>query len=407
MDYLLQILGFPYSVLLAVAFLLAVIALNYFAGDSSFVKVLASTKTARWLLAIGALLFAVEGTWSIPIHKHFIFPIYALVLLSSLLVTILKGIRRKAKWGFLLSHLGIFLIVWASTFGAPDVSRLKMVVPKEQPIAMAYAEDYHIVPLPFEVQLEDFKIDYYPDSICPKQFTSSLIVEGKKMDTSVNSPCYYDGYAIYQDGYDPEEQSYSVLQLVKDPWLPFVYFGMLLLAAGSSMMLFSKWKAKSVVPIVLVLTILFTILTVAKINFGTLMPALRSWWFVPHLFIYMVAYSLMALALVVWIVAVSKKKSDWQVISDNLVRSSSALLIIGMLTGSVWANQAWGNYWAWDAKENWAAVTWLVSLIHLHLQAKKGWRAFVILLLAFLALQITWYGVNYLPSAVNSLHTYN
>ena len=66
------------------------------------------------------------------------------------------------------------------------------------------------------------------------------------------------------------------------------------------------------------------------------MPALRSWWFVPHLFIYMIAYSLMAVALVIWIAASLKKKESWQTLSDNLVRSSSALLIIGMLTGSVY-----------------------------------------------------------------------
>ena len=133
------------------------------------------------------------------------------------------------------------------------------------------------------------------------------------------------------------------------------------------------------------------------------MPALRSWWFVPHIFIYMVAYSLMALALVIWLFPV-KNKED---LSNNLVRSSSALLIIGMLTGAVWARQAWGDYWAWDPKENWAAVTWLISLIHLHLQDKRGWKAIVVIILAFLALQITWYGVNYLPSALDSLHTYN
>ncbi|MDO4197232.1 MAG: cytochrome c biogenesis protein CcsA, partial [Prevotellaceae bacterium] len=92
---------------------------------------------------------------------------------------------------------------------------------------------------------------------------------------------------------------------------------------------------------------------------------------------------------------------------NHFMRSSSALLIIGMLTGSVWARQAWGDYWAWDPKENWAAVTWFVSLIFLHLMNKKGMKAATILILAFLALQITWYGVNYLPSAMSSIHTYN
>lgn len=121
----------------------------------------------------------------------------------------------------------------------------------------------------------------------------------------------------------------------------------------------------------------------------------------------MVAYSLMALALVMWLVERYNTHERWQGVSENLVRSSSALLIIGMLTGSVWAREAWGDYWAWDPKENWAAVTWFVTLMHLHLANRRGWQAITILVLAFLALQITWYGVNYLPSAMDSLHTYN
>ena len=78
-----------------------------------------------------------------------------------------------------------------------------------------------------------------------------------------------------------------------------------------------------------------------------------------------------------------------------------------MLTGAVWARQAWGDYWSWDAKENWAATTWLLSLIPLHLSNHRSSRYTIVLLLTFLALQITWYGVNYLPAAKDSLHTYN
>lgn len=275
------------------------------------------------------------------------------------------------------------------------------------PQKMAYSSDGKVISLPFEVTLTDFHIDYYSDSISPRQFTSDIIVDGKAMSVSVNNPCSAQGYTLYQDSYDWEAHQYTVLQVVSDPWLPVVFLGMTLLALGSVLLLFGRWKARFVIPVTLLLTIVFTMLTVAKINFGTLMPALRSWWFVPHLFIYMIAYSLMAIALVIWIAASLKKRESWQTLSDNLVRSSSALLIIGMLTGSVWARQAWGDYWAWDAKENWAAVTWLVTLMHLHLKDKSGWKAITILILAFLALQITWYGVNYLPSAINSLHTYN
>ena len=407
MDSLVQILQFPASLLLAVAFLLAAFCLCHYAGSNSIVKAFGSLLTARILLAIGAIILAIEGTWSIPLHRSYAFLFFALLLLFALTATIYNGFMRKAKPGFMLNHIGIYLIIWAALFGSPDVSRSRMIVGYGQPQKMAYSSDGKVISLPFEVTLTDFHIDYYPDSISPRQFTSDIMVNGKTMSVSVNSPCYIQGYTLYQDSYDWEALQYTVLQVVRDPWLPVVFLGMTLLALGSVLLLFGRWKARFVIPVTLLLTIVFSLLTVAKINFGTLMPALRSWWFVPHLFIYMIAYSLMAIALVIWIAASLKKRESWQTLSDNLVRSSSALLIIGMLTGSVWARQAWGDYWAWDAKENWAAVTWLVTLMHLHLKDKRGWKAIIILILAFLALQITWYGVNYLPSAINSLHTYN
>lgn len=411
MDTLAQTLQFPSSALLAIAFLLSAFALHRYAGENRLVRTLRSLRTSRMLLAVGAVLLAIEGTWSVPIHGSVVFTLYTLLLLLSLALTLLHrasfgSFRDKTGIGFLLNHLGIFLIIWGALFGAPDVSRSKLMVGRGQAVAYSYAADGTVVPLPFNVGLEDFRIDYYDDGKSPRQFTSELLVDGQHLTTQVNAPASYKGYTLYQDSYDRAAGRYTVLQVVRDPWLPVIYLGMMLLAAGNILLLFGRWKSKWIVPITLLLTVAFTALTVAKINFGMLMPALRSWWFVPHLFIYMVAYSLMALALILWLVAKGKKRADWQTTSDNLVRSSSALLIIGMLTGSVWARQAWGDYWAWDPKENWAAVTWFVTLMHLHLHDKRGWRPFVILVLAFLALQITWYGVNYLPSAMDSLHTY-
>ena len=424
MDALLETLTFPTSALLAVGFLLTAYALYRFAGNSWLVRGLSSRLAARVLLAVGAVLLAVEGTWSLPLHRSPFFLLFALVMLLSLAFVLLQGKRRV---GFMLNHLGLFLIVWAALFGAPDVSRTRMMVGKGDVVNYAYATDGMVVQMPFSVALEDFQIDYYPDSVSPRQFTSHIYLGGEHRSVAVNEPVSHQGYTFFQESYDREGGTYTVLLVVRDPWLPVIYLGMLLLAAGSIMLLFGRWRTRLVVPVTLLLTVLFTALTVAKINFGTLMPALRSWWFVPHLFIYMVAYSLMALSLVMWLVAKARKSSpegsigqdlsaqglpdrspstSWQTLSDNLLRSSSALLILGMLTGSVWARQAWGDYWAWDPKENWAAVTWFLSLMHLHLQHKRGWTPFLILLLAFLALQITWYGVNYLPSAMDSMHTY-
>jgi len=100
---------------------------------------------------------------------------------------------------------------------------------------------------------------------------------------------------------------------------------------------------------------------------------------------------------------------------DNLVGVGLAFMTIGMLFGAIWAEQAWGHYWAWDPKETWAAATWLAYLVYIHLRytssaadIRKTEAALFILLFSFLFLQMCWYGINYLPSARGmSVHTYN
>ena len=444
MTILKDYLAFPASLLLAVAFVLAAYVLHRYYPQSKLVRALSSLRCSRVLLGVGAIGLAVEGTWSVPLHDTIPAAIFALVLLLSLSLTVLDGVRRMATRPAstsgttrpaqtatrptipaLLSHAGIAVILFAALFGAPDVTRARITlyapvpeqcpvqapdatraritVPQGKAVTIARTDDGLLLPLPFEVALEQFTIDHYPDSRSPRQYTSRLRIDGKACEVSVNHPLRHGGYTIYQDSYDQQAGSFTVLQLVRDPWLPLIFAGIALLAAGAIGLLAGQWKAKLLIPAVLVLTILFTLLSIKKIELGTLAPALRSWWFVPHLFVYMVAYSLMALALLVRLLPLRDKVA----LSGKLLRSSSALLVLGMLCGSVWAYQAWGSCWAWDPKENWAAVTWILALVQLHLPNKGGWKAVTLLILAFLALQITWYGVNWLPSSINSLHTYN
>lgn len=410
MSSLVQVLEFPSSLLLAVSFLLIAFFLHRYAGGSKVVRVLRSALISRILLGVGAVLLAVEGTFSVPIHGSVVFAAYILIMMLSLNLVVLDALFRHAKVGFVLNHLGLLVIVLAAFFGAPDVIRCKMMLGEGETTGLAYTEKGQLIQLPFNICLDRFEVECYEDGDnAPKQFSSHLTVDGKRMTTAVNEPCSVDGYTIFQDGYDVSEGRYSILLLVRDPWLPIVYIGMAILAIGSVLLLFGRWNMKIMIPLTIILTVLFTVLSIYRINFQTLMPALRSWWFLPHLCFYMIAYSLMALGVVLVLLDAFKIRLPKAVgpdLPEHLMRSSSALLIIGMLTGSIWARQAWGDYWAWDSKENWAAVTWFTSLIYLHLSQRHSWKGLTILLLAFLALQVTWYGVNYLPSAINSLHTY-
>jgi cytochrome c-type biogenesis protein CcsB len=80
-------------------------------------------------------------------------------------------------------------------------------------------------------------------------------------------------------------------------------------------------------------------------------------------------------------------------------------LTIGILSGSVWANEAWGSYWSWDPKETWALLTWLVFAIYFHSRLIKGWegkKPAILATLGFIVVWICFIGVNLLKSGLHS-----
>ena len=82
------------------------------------------------------------------------------------------------------------------------------------------------------------------------------------------------------------------------------------------------------------------------------------------------------------------------------------LLTIGILSGAVWANEAWGSYWSWDPKETWALITWFLFAIYLHTRITKGLQGekpAIIATIGFVVVWICFLGVNL---ASQGLHTY-
>lgn len=81
------------------------------------------------------------------------------------------------------------------------------------------------------------------------------------------------------------------------------------------------------------------------------------------------------------------------------------LLTMGILSGAVWANEAWGAYWSWDPKETWALITWLVFAIYLHARVTRGWTGTgpaVIAACGFFTVWVTYLGVNLLGTGLHS-----
>ncbi len=379
-------------------------------ADHSLKHVLSGRGLCVASIVVFMLLTAVEGTWGVEIHRSPLMWAAAILMMLSLALTLYDSVKERRSISGTLSHAGMFLLLFGSLSGAPAFVDVQMTVIPGQEVNEAFSREGRIVPLPFGISLKEFCIDRYDDGVSPKQYTSTLLVDGHELSTSVNHPCRYGGYNIYQSGYDSEDSSYSVIKLVHDPWLPVVYLGLFLLVLGAVMGLKRYWDSWMALAATGTVAVVFGILSLASISFGTLVPALRSLWFIPHIALYMLAYASLGLALVTGIIfAVRPDAIKMETLSTKLSGTASSLLLLGMICGAVWAKAAWGDWWTWDAKECWAAVTWFLTIVGTHLPHEwmKGRRATLIcLILAFIAMQVAWYGVDFLPAAQNSLHAY-
>ena len=89
----------------------------------------------------------------------------------------------------------------------------------------------------------------------------------------------------------------------------------------------------------------------------------------------------------------------------QLILLGFLFLSVGIITGAVWANSAWGRYWGWDPKETWSLITWFVYATLLHARLMRGWhgrRIAFLSIFGFAAVLFTYFGVNLLPG----LHSY-
>jgi ABC-type transport system involved in cytochrome c biogenesis permease subunit len=178
-----------------------------------------------------------------------------------------------------------------------------------------------------------------------------------------------------------------------------------------------RWNYRWFITYSLLLSILFLMINYLhpETYEKTLMPALQSPWFVPHVIVYIFSYALLAASSLVAIKGLYElyfREFDRNTLhlADNLVYIGFSFLTMGLLFGALWAKEAWGHYWTWDPKETWAFLTWLAYLVYMHFrtfQPRTTMAPLWMLGLAFIILLICWFGINYLPSAQNSVHVYS
>jgi cytochrome c-type biogenesis protein CcsB len=155
-----------------------------------------------------------------------------------------------------------------------------------------------------------------------------------------------------------------------------------------------------------------------------LAPALNSYWLPIHVMLLFFGNAVFAVAFGAGIMyllmerelkrkrlgAIFKRLPSLNVLDDINYRCLTIgfpLLTLGIITGSIWAEYAWGSYWSWDPKEVWSLVTWLLYAALLHGRMTVGWRgrkAAILAIVGFCAVLFTFLGVNLL---LPGLHTYS
>ena len=151
-----------------------------------------------------------------------------------------------------------------------------------------------------------------------------------------------------------------------------------------------------------------------------LVPALKSNWLIAHVATCFFGYAAFAIAFGMSIMYLIKMRHPdreegivahippldvLDELTHRMVLFGFLFLTAGIITGSVWANSAWGSYWSWDPKETWSLITWFVYATLLHARLMRGWQGRQIAylsILGFAAVLFTYFGVNLLPG----LHSY-
>lgn len=195
---------------------------------------------------------------------------YMTVILGLVIVQrvslIVRGRSRRPWWreaGFLLNHVGLFVAMTTATLGSADIQRLQMWTTNNPEQAarlfainmgsenapqfstyqyVAYDDQSRPVELPLAVELKHFVMETYDDG-SPRRFASDVVIYSKASShkygatIEVNHPTEVDGWKIYQKSYylTPlgDACQVSILELVTDPWLPYVYAGIFMMLAGA------------------------------------------------------------------------------------------------------------------------------------------------------------------------------
>ena len=150
-----------------------------------------------------------------------------------------------------------------------------------------------------------------------------------------------------------------------------------------------------------------------------LMPSLRSNWLGFHVSTAIISYGAFGISFALALMFLLRDRISEGSFFDRHIPSKEKLDLIGyravalgilfltfcIISGAIWAEQAWGSYWSWDPKETWSLITWLIYAVYLHQRIRKGWKgksAATFAAVGFICVLFTYVGVNTFLPGVHS-----
>jgi cytochrome c-type biogenesis protein CcsB len=207
----------------------------------------------------------------------------------------------------------------------------------------------------------------------------------------------------------------------------------LVFAAWAIMLIYLILELRTRQRVLGVFPALFAFLAMAYASFSTqvdskiqpLVPALKSNWLIAHVVTCFLGYAAFAISCGISILYLLRKAQggnphprgilgllpearQLDQFNYQMIVFGFLWLSLGIITGSIWANSAWGTYWSWDPKETWSLITWLVYAALLHARTMQGWRGSRVAWLSvigFSCVLFTYFGVNFLLSGLHSYAT--
>ncbi len=190
------------------------------------------------------------------------------------------------------------------------------------------------------------------------------------------------------------------------------------LVAALAYLLLRRRYPLDAVGVWLVAVVLLTLglaVTVLYVPVGPLLPALRSYWLVIHVFAAIVSAGVFTVAMVLSALQIVAERAErtgrplrgylatlpaagrLDALAYRVTAFGFPVWSFAVVAGAIWAEVSWGRYWGWDPKEVWALVTWLVYAAYLHARTTAGWRgrrASVVALVGYATLLFNFFGVN-------------